>query len=351
MNSTNNIASADTINKTEITNLVPDIEFTHIPFYSSDTATYLSGKVHNAVIQNYGIAVYISVQGAGWWTKPSFANPITTINSDSTFSCNIVTGGYDRYATEICAFLIPTGILPTPVSGNGCLSDSLYMRSFKCAYRTGKPISFSGYNWWMKTCTGGPGPNNFSDSPDNVWTDALGRLHPKITFRSGLWYCPEVVSVNTFGYGRYVFQIDTIVGNLDKNVVLGLFTWDDSCAYTHRELDFEFSRWGNQADTLNAQFVVQPYNTLNHIYRWRIPENIDSSTHVFLWKQDTAQYISTSGFQLFPPFTNVLKKWSTYTNIHPTGNEKVRMNLWLFNGAAPSNGQEVEVIIRKFQFY
>jgi hypothetical protein len=350
INSTNNIATAGTLNNTEVTNLVPEIEFTHIPSYGSDTATFLSGKVHNAVIQNYGIAVYILVQGGGWWTKPSFANPITSINSDSIFCCNIVTGGCDKYATEICAFLIPSGILPPQAAGSECLSDSLYMRTFKCAYRAGKPIPFSGYNWWIKTCYGGPGPNKFSDKSENVWTDALGRLHLKITLRNSIWYCAEVVSVNTFGYGRYVFQIDTIVGNLDKNVVLGLFTWDDSCAFTHRELDIEFSRWGNQADTLNAQYVIQPFGTPNHIYRWRMPDNIDSSTHTFLWKQDTAQFLSAKGFQVNPPYINIIKQWNTYTNIPPTGNEKVRMNLWLFNGVVPSNGQEVEVIIRKFQF-
>ena|SRR5436190_21080648 len=32
------------------------------------------------------------------------------------------------------------------------------------------------------------------------------------------------------------------------------------------------------------------------------------------------------------------------------GDENVRMNLWLFNGAAPTNHQEVEIVIKSFSF-
>ena len=32
------------------------------------------------------------------------------------------------------------------------------------------------------------------------------------------------------------------------------------------------------------------------------------------------------------------------------GGQNARLNLWLFNGAAPSNGQPVEVIVSGFAF-
>jgi hypothetical protein len=30
--------------------------------------------------------------------------------------------------------------------------------------------------------------------------------------------------------------------------------------------------------------------------------------------------------------------------------ERVRLNLWLFGGAAPANGKEVEVVVTRFTF-
>lgn len=32
------------------------------------------------------------------------------------------------------------------------------------------------------------------------------------------------------------------------------------------------------------------------------------------------------------------------------GNEKFIINLWQFNGQGPSNGQDVEVVIKEFKF-
>jgi hypothetical protein len=66
-------------------------------------------------------------------------------------------------------------------------------------------LSFSGYDWWVKSSAGkvGPGPNYFSDSTNNVWTDSLGQLHLRITNRSNQWQCAELISARTFGYGSY----------------------------------------------------------------------------------------------------------------------------------------------------
>lgn len=56
-------------------------------------------------------------------------------------------------------------------------------------------------------------------------------------------------------------------GNLDPNVVFGLFTWDDNPIQAHREIDVEFARWGATPaqDGSNAQWVVQPYDGADHL--------------------------------------------------------------------------------------
>jgi len=331
----------------------PIIEFTFIPPYGSTLD--LEGRVREVNPADHKVAVYIFVEGAGWWTKPYFAQPLTPIQNDSTWICDITTGGSDIYATKIRAFLLPNGVDPPLVGGQATLPASLDTISVANVYtiRTPKTISFSGYEWWVKASVGrvGPGPNYFSDSTENVWVDGQGWLHLKITQRNGEWYCPEVISKNSFGYGKYVFYVTRRIGQLDRNVVLGLFTWDDSPEESHREIDIEFSRWGVQTDT-NAQYVVQPWDQAGNRHRWMMPELSDSSTHSFQWKPDSIYFLSVKGRQSVPPFDSIIHSWHYTGSSVPThGNENARINLWLFNGNPPADTTEVEVIITKFEYY
>ena len=79
-------------------------------------------------------------------------------------------------------------------------------------------ISFSGYEWAVAKApkNQGAGPFLYSDSKENVWLDKDGKLHLRITYRDGKWYCAKVTLMKSYSYGRYVFQIDSRVDNFDK---------------------------------------------------------------------------------------------------------------------------------------
>ena len=128
-----------------------------------------------------------------------------------------------------------------------------------------RSIMFSGYEWWVKDGFSGPGPNNFSDSPRNVWVDQQGRLHLRIERRRKTWYAAEVILAQTSGYGAYRFGVDSRVDNLDLNAVLGLFTWCTNPSAANCEIDIEMSRWSNELNQ-NAGYVVQPYDEPDHVY-------------------------------------------------------------------------------------
>lgn len=88
------------------------IEFTLVPDYGA--LDRLHGRICVPASVSYDdlvLAVYIKVQDS-WWTKPYWAYPLTTIQQDCTWQCEIVTGGYDEFATEIAAYLLPAGIDP-----------------------------------------------------------------------------------------------------------------------------------------------------------------------------------------------------------------------------------------------
>ena len=100
----------------------------------------------------------------------------------------------------------------------------------------GRTIRFSGYDWLVKTSTVlvGPGPNYFSDDEENVWIDDLGRLHLRVTRDAdGHWRASEVVLQASLGYGQYRFALEGTAQELDPNVVLGLFTWQDDPSENH----------------------------------------------------------------------------------------------------------------------
>jgi hypothetical protein len=216
-----------------------------------------------------------------------------------------------------------------------------------------RTIQFSGHTWWVKSSSNpvGPGPNFFSDSSDNVWVDGQGRLHMRTTWEKDHWECAEIVSNESFGYGEYAFTLASNPESLDEEVVLGLFTWDDQSDYYHREIDIEFSRWENQTN-VDAQYVLQPWDFPNHIYRFDVISNGRTTTHSFRWEPDQIAFRSYLGaYAVTPDPGNAIQSWDyTGSDIPPPGNENARINLWLVNGRPPANGKGAEIVLEQFRY-
>jgi hypothetical protein len=226
----------------------------------------------------------------------------------------------------------------------------LLLSSASTAFAAGKPgypdrITWGGVSWQVKTSRSpvGPGPNLFDKA--NVFVDANGRLHLRIAKNAaGAWTAAEIIGPTTYGYGTYTFHLASPVHDLDPNVVLGLFTWSDRSRHAHREIDIEFSRWGDAADPTNAQYVVQPYSVANHLTRFTQPAST-TSAHAFTWRPGRIDWLSRDASG-----ATIAATTYTGTDVPPTGDERVRLNLWLFGGAAPTDGQPVEVIVDSFTF-
>ena len=334
----------------------PAIVITNLPSYGSSAS--LTGEVLEVDPATHQVAVFIYVPGAGWYSKPYCAAPLTSIRGDGSWTTDITTGGNDALATRVAALVVSTNFNQPCVSGLSFLPTNVFAQAL-CSAVVTRPqpgtrwLSFAGYDWWVKTSAGpvGPGPNYFSDSTSNIWVDAQGQLHARITNRSNQWQCAELVSARTFGYGSYRFELNSRVDNLNPNVVLGLFTWSDDPAYTHREIDVECSRWGVAADPNNAQFVVQPYSPPGHLVRYAVPAGLTNSTHLFTWQNNRIAFECQRGsYSPVPAASNIVASWAYSLAVPQTGDENVRINLWLMNGAAPTDNQEAEVVIKSFDF-
>lgn len=218
------------------------------------------------------------------------------------------------------------------------------------AFAAGKPgypdkVTWSGETWSIKTSRAavGPGPNVFAR--DNVSVDAAGQLHLRIAKDAGgTWTSAEIIGPRTYGYGTYTFKLASSVHALDPNVVLGLFTWSDKARYAHREIDIEFARWGDATDPTNAQYVLQPHGAHGHLQRFTQPADT-TSAHQFTWTPGRIDWASHDSAG-----TRIASYTYAASDVPPTGDERVRLNLWLFGGQPPTDGQPVEVIVSSFRF-
>lgn len=209
-------------------------------------------------------------------------------------------------------------------------------------------IYFSGYKWAVASSEGKKygGPFYYSNSDDNVWIDENGKLHLKITHRGDKWYCAKVTLLKPVTYGKYVFQIDSRVDNLDKNVVGGLFLYKNDV----QEIDIEFSKWGLN-ENMNSQFVIQPGDKKENKKRYNISTAGNKSTHWFDWQPNSIKFMSNQGNSSdeTKPF-NIFQKWEYNGKDIPLDtDEQIKINLWMFRGMPPSDNKETEMVISTFR--
>ncbi len=211
-----------------------------------------------------------------------------------------------------------------------------------------RTVDFSGYTWAVKNVSlGGPGPNRWSDSTDSVWVDVDGKLHLKVRQIAGQWYSSEVTMLQSLGHGRYEFMLETNTEAYDPGIVAGLFTYRNDT----EEIDIELTRFGNPS-ARTGWYNIQPHFHAGNQETFDLNLTGDFSTHRFDWAADAIDFRSLHGHYTEPPNTGfIINEWNyAGADIPPDLDEKVHINLWQFQGLAPGNGLEHELIIKSFTF-
>lgn len=311
----------------------PTIEITN-------TGTYnISGKINNVTMSNVKVVLWAKTNQ--WYIQPFIASPFTKINNDGSWA------SYTHPWTRIVALLVNNSYVPGDIrQDHPALQNGVIAWDEKPEPSPDKKLSFSGYSWFIKDGTQmGPGPNYFSDSSSCVFLDNLGRLHLKTALLDGNWNCGEVYLEQALGYGLYTYQIEGRVDNFDINSVFSGFIYES----LQRELDIEFSKV--LAMPNNMQFVIQPYTVPGNIQTFMVG-NQTTSTHQIFWYPDSVIFRSWYGLSLQPQAADIINEW-TYKGPHvppAEGNERMRFNLWLFEGKAPKSNTADEAIIKNFTF-
>jgi hypothetical protein len=304
----------------------------------------------------YGIAcnvdttkykVVVSALTNQFYVQPFVATPFTNIASDGSWN------SFTHAWSVLVALLVDPSVY-TPAATeitNPALDPNVIAWAIYPQVQVS--LNFSNYIWGVKM-TGGlpsdqfdPGPNFWSPDPSVVSVAADG-LHLKITQINGVWSCGEVYLLKSLGYGTYTMQVASHLDGLDNNTVAApLFIY----AAPGQELDNEYSGLGGLILTpFAAQFVVQPFKVPGNIVRYVQPSTAQFTTQM-QWRADHVTFTAWNGWANPPASSDIIYQW-TYTgaNIPPVGNERVRINLWLLNGAAPVNGTGDAMVIHSFTF-
>lgn len=214
-----------------------------------------------------------------------------------------------------------------------------------------KIIIFSGYEWKVRNSEAlqGPGPNYFNE--EAAWVDDKGFLHLYLHKDSSgtKWLCPEITSVENFGYGKYSFAVEGAIDKLDKNIVLGLFNYSGKDGLD--EMDIEFARWGNSA-LPNLNYTVWPAQkstVRNNTYAKEYVQQSSYSMQQFVRYEDSVVFLTFNGNEV--DSKNVV---ANYSCVPPASVSKLEMpvhiNLWLFEGKPPADNKPVEIIIHSFSY-
>ena len=168
------------------------------------------------------------------------------------------------------------------------------------------------------------------------------------------WTCAELYTNVKFGFGTFRWFVEGAIDGFDRNIVLGLFTYGGVDGTN--EIDIEIAKWARpepQADNLWYTVYPRSLDAGSHVSNGTLMTLQGTyTTHLFNWTAEHVAFQSQHGFQTSPN-QNVFASFITpksFTPAMPYAEAPLHLNLWLFRGQPPTDGQQVEVVLHDFQY-
>jgi hypothetical protein len=210
---------------------------------------------------------------------------------------------------------------------------------------TSQRFDWSGHRWTTRAFQGQPAPHHRWDGgTDNVRVDDAGNLRLRLT-RPGGHLTGAQLWTDPLGYGTYSWTIASRLDQLHPSVVLGLWTYDDDTPVLgNRELDIEFTRWGD-ASYWNTWFNVHPQEQTGASHGYFLGAQT-RTTHSWTWAPGVVTFRSVdAGGRVLAEHTY------RSTQFVPTpATEKVLMNLWVAPLGDWTSAPETEIVVERFTF-
>lgn len=180
----------------------------------------------------------------------------------------------------------------------------------------------------------GAGPNRWRR--EAVTIDGQG-LRIDLTPIGSEWYAGEAAVILPAGYLDASWRVVGPIGQLDPNVIVGVFIYRDD----RSELDFELGRWGD-VDAANAQFVVAPASSPSRLHRFTLPGDTESLDIQLRWRRDEVSFAAR-------PERGETTAWVYRGPQRPSPcGHRVHFNVWLFQGRRPSAPDPVSIRFTDF---
>jgi hypothetical protein len=315
------------------------IEFTEIPIAGSgspDELRSIQGRVSGA---KPGQKLVLFAHAGSWWVQPFTNQPFTTIQPDSTWR------NWTHPGTAYAALLVDPEYQPPATTAAlpqlGAPVEAVASVDGSKANKLPPTLAFSGYEWEVRNSSSNRAGSINTFDPANAWTDRDGRLHLKISGAPGRWRSGEVKLSRSLGYGTYRFAVHD-VSQMEPSAVLSFFTRDDNGPI--REMDIEVSQWG-EPEEKNAQYVIQPYFVAANTARFQVPAG--TVTHTITWEPGKVTFHSSRGAS---SQGQRLSEQVFTSGVPSPGNEKIRMNYYVYENKHSPLQHESEVIVDKFEF-
>ncbi|WP_263375019.1 LamG domain-containing protein [Granulicella aggregans] len=326
-------------------NLKPAIQITRVPAASLGgprVMDYMEGKVSGT---QAGDQVVLYAFSEVWWIQPFRNAGLTNIQPDSSWRNSTHLG------TDYAALLVEPGYRPAlklgsiPSIGNGVLATAIVKGSG--ATIVPKRIHFSGYDWTAQGADNDTAGETQSYDPNNAWVDEKGYLHLRMNERDGHWYCAEIHTMRSLGYGTYRFVVQD-TGHLDSSATFRIFAYDLLLANESRndEFDIELSRWDDPAGN-NARYVLQPYYVPKNVAKFEAPAG--ELTHTFRWDPGKVSFRTVQGAVDTPGQKIVSEKVFT-EGVPVPANHKIYIDLLDFLHSRHTAKLPTEVVIEKFDY-
>ena len=215
----------------------------------------------------------------------------------------------------------------------------------------GQPFTFAGLRWERKSGCGGPGPNCWA--PENAEPITGEGVRMRLTRRQGSWYSSEIRTTAPVANGGYAFHLVGRTDLLDPNVVLGIFLYDDAAGEAGNpcpaELDVESSRFGNPAAP-NGHFVTYASELCSPADLGSVHYALNGTytTHQIDWSPGAVSLRLMHGHRCAPELPEHVIGERTFVSplVPAAGGMRLHVNLWAFAGSAPTDQQEVEIVVR-----
>lgn len=197
-------------------------------------------------------------------------------------------------------------------------------------------LEFAGRCWQVRGSETpvGTGPNRWSNEREAVDVESDGTLRLRARPVGGRWFGAEVRTPLTLEETSVALELRGPLGQLDPQVVVGVFVYRDDLS----ELDVEFSTWGRPGNA-NAQFAVAP-PLAARMRRFDVDRGTTTVRLGIDWAPDEIRFE-------IDPDRGPAVGWSYRGDGRPRPRRhSLHLNVWLLDGAAPTNGEPIEVELR-----